>query len=228
MRNLELFALVLFAFPCAFAAEPLSSASLIEEVISKTDHPRKYDWPNRSFEMNLGYAQVDEANNFETSGLQLEGILPLGEGLLLRAGVRYFSTSTTAAGRMLQQTPYSQAVQPTRLELLAGAAYPLMEGRSATRLSPTVTDLEHAFFVLAGVHRNVFSIPGQDETPLTPGMRAVKSPWVGEAGFRMQIYMPRSLGVYFEWQYNHAITGVDEDLSHWQTFAGGLSWGFGG
>jgi hypothetical protein len=201
-----------------------TSGFLVEEVLAETRDPHRFDWRSPWLQVEGGYATTIEANSFESSGFNLGLAKAVGSGLLARLAWRHIETRATASTSLLAQTPFSQAGQPSHEEFLAGLGYPILEGRSQTPLSPHTTDIGHALFALGGLQYNLFA----GDSDLPPGLRAIKYSWIGEAGVRFQIYLPRSLGGSVEWTYSMPLIGMDADLPGWQRVGGTLSWSFGG
>lgn len=216
---------VLFALVPRAQAAPLSTSGiLVEEVLSQSEDAKGYDWRRMNLQLDFNAAFVYEANIFKSQSYGLGAFRALGRGWLLHGAVRRTETSETQSSRQMALTIYSQAAQPSHWELLLGAGYTLLDGRSATALSPRITDLGHALIAMAGVHYNIFD--NRDPAPL-PGMRALYYDLVAEAGLRLQIFLPHSLGVSIEWTLEAPLRGGDPELPHWQRLGGSLSWSFG-
>jgi hypothetical protein len=215
--------LLLLGLVRAQAAELSTSGALVEEVLSQSEDAKGYDWRRMRLQLAFDASFIYEANVFQSRSYGLSAFRSLNRGWLLRGALRRTETSETASSRQLALTIYSQAAQPSHYELLVGGGYMLLDGRSSTALNPRLTDLGHALMALAGVHYNHFD--HRDPAPL-PGMRAVYSDWVAEAGLRFQVYLPHSLGAAVEWTIEAPLHGGDPELPHWQRFGGSLSWSF--
>lgn len=221
MRSL-IFGLLLLA-PTAHALDFSTSGALVEEVLSKSSEPHAWDWRAYKLQVELGLSTIDEANAFESQSYHLGVARPLSGRWLLRGAARKVTTSGTASTQSISQTPFSQAGLPSRYEFLAGAGYTLLDGRSATALSPRISDVGHALYALLGLQYNHFT--NTDTEPL-PGMRALYYKVSAEAGFRLQIFLPENLGLGLEWTYSRPLTEADPDLESWQRFSGSVSWSF--
>jgi hypothetical protein len=201
-----------------------ASGLLVEETLSQSPDPHAYDWRKIPFQAELGYGSVEEGNSFKSRFYSLGVASSIAPSWLARATVRSVETSSTGSSDALAHTPYSQAAQPSRYEILLGGGYALLEGRSATPLSPRMTDLGHALYVIGGLQYNYF--PSRDPEPV-PAMRAIYYDYCAEAGLRFQAYLPRAIGLSLEWTYSVPLTKADGDLPNWQRFAGNISWSFG-
>lgn len=206
-------------------AAPLStSGTLVEEVLSQSEDVKGYDWRRLGLQLDFNASFVYEANIFKSQSYGLGAFHSLGgHGGLMHGAIRRTETSETVSSRQMALTIYSQAGQPSRWEFMLGAGYTLLDGRSATALSPRLTDLGHALIAMAGVHYNLFD--SHDPAPL-PGMRAVYYDVVAEAGLRLQIFLPHSLGAAVEWTLEAPLRGGDPELNYWQRLGGSLSWSF--
>lgn len=234
MRTFVVALLLTVLPPTAKALDVSTSGLLVEEVLSKSSSPREYDWRQAWFTVEAEATQINEANSFESSGYglglsrDLGDILSgsLGSAWLARLNFRRVETRATESTRLIALTPFTQAAQPSRYEILAGVGFTLLEGRSATPLGPRMTDIEHALLLLGGLQYNIHDSTDSVDT-LPPGMRAVKYRFVGETGLRFQIFLPRALGLALEWTYSFPLTDADPDLRGWQRYGGALSWSFG-
>jgi len=218
--------LLTFVFSAgALAIEmPSTSGSLVEEVLSTSNSPHKWDWRQDLLTVEFGYSSIMEHNSFESRSYNVGVFKPLRGPWLARGSARFVRTEGTASSEMLALTPFSQAAQPSRHEFVAGAGYTLMDGRSATPLSPRLTDIGHALYGLLGLQYNHYS--KKDPEPIE-GMRAVYYDLALETGVRLQIYFPENLGLGLEWTYSRPLSGGDPDLRSWQRFTGSVSWSFG-
>ncbi len=211
----------------AALANPLQSASIVEEVLSQTSSPHAFDWRRSLLEIRGGYGFVHEANNFENEAFALGVSIPSLYGSSLRVNIRRVNVYSTSSSRMLGRTPFQQAAQLTRYELGIGAGYYLLEGRAFSRLSPVVADLE---FTLSGVvglhynHENAGRLPKFGDRPkLYVGQERAYSKLTWELGLEWVVYFPSALGIMLEMQYQTA-PGTDSALSDWWYFSGGMLW----
>jgi hypothetical protein len=211
--------------PLAARKAPFESTSglLVEEILSETTDPHRYDWRRTSLQIEGGYAFTTEANSFESGGYGVGVARSIGTSFLGRLAWRHVETKTTPSAKLLSLTPFSQAAQPSRDEFLVGVGYPILEGRSATPLSPRITDIGHALFALGAIQYNSFTL----NRGTLPGMRAVEYSWVAETGLRFQAYLPQDLGISLEWTFSVPISSWDPDLHSWQRLGGNVSWAFG-
>lgn len=229
------FALLIFLFSLnAFATAPdaKDSAFLLEEPMSQSTRSHAFDWIAGGLEVEAAYGSVNEANNY-LSWLYHFGVsYPVGKSILLRGAVRSVSVAGTASSENLARTPYMQAAQPERKEIMLGVGYPLLAGRSFSRLSPWLSDLDHVLFLQGGLRYAFFPTNESflnTETPRPlPGQRVVAYTFAGEVGLRFKVGLPRSLGVFMEWTAATALKGRDADIPYWSIFMGGLTWNFGG
>lgn len=222
-HHLSALLFLLILSPHLNAATVSTSGTLVEEVLSRSEDPKAWDWRQERIQVEGGYSTIDEANSFKSDSFHLGLSRPLSRGWIIRGQVRRVSTTETASSRAISLTPFSQAAQPSRFEFLGGAGFVLLDGRSSTRLSPKITDVGHSLSLLGGLQYNYFST---DEVEPVPGMRALYYKFVAETGLRFQIYLPEHLGVGFDWTYSIPISSRDSDLDSWQRFTGSLSWSF--
>jgi hypothetical protein len=206
---------------------PLSSSSIISEVISRQSSPVSFDWRSAGFELNIGYGYIDEANNFENEVIEITPAFPSSSGITYKAIMRRVKVFATDSTNTLGRSPFVQAAGVTRYQLGAGINYSVLEGRSITLLSPSVPDFEHVLFLSGALtfnHPNDGLIPRKSEPPkILLGQRPVNSPIVYEFGLRWQIYTPKSLGFYFE--MDRAIPASDtKELRGWTYFSMGVLW----
>jgi len=223
---MKYFILLLFT-PYCFAIElPSPSRTLVEEVVAQTpSDPHRYDWRNDSFSLELGVGAISEFNSFRSDSYQLGVMAPVGGGWIMRGTARRVNTFGTGSSSQMALTPYSQSAQPSRYEFVGGVGFALLDGRSQTVLSPRLTDVNHALYVLAGAQYNYFT--SKPDEPI-PAMHPVYYNWVLETGLRWQIFFPHSLGFGFEWDYSVPFSHAEPDLGSWQRFTGILSWSFAG
>ena len=217
-------AFALFTAVSSLAGAASSSGALVEEVMTQSSDPRAHDWRRPRFGLDLGYGAVHEENSFKTRSFSLGAFTSVSRGWIARGAVRMTTVEATGSSRSLAKTPFSQAGQPSRTELMAGAGYALLEGRSATPASPSITDLDHALYAIGGAQYNLFK--SKDAEPIS-AMQAVYYDFAAEAGLRFEAYLPRSLGLALEWTYAVPLTGANPDLPGWQRFGGYLVWSFG-
>lgn len=220
-----------FLWICAVSAKAAfayidvgASGILVEEVLAQAEDPKRYDWRRMPLQIEFGYANVYEANIFESRSFGFGIARSFGRGWIMRGAFRRTQTSETTSSRQMSQTIYSQAGQPSHYGILTGAGYILFDGRSATALSPVITDLGHSLTALVGVQHSIFD---KGDNARVAGMRALYYEWVLETGVRLQIYFPNSLGASIEWTYTVPVSGQDPELTSWQRFGGNLSWSFG-
>ena len=202
-----------------------TSGALVEEVLS-TSHSEShvFDWRHYSYQIAFGYSSIQESNTFKSHSWNFEVTTPYNDVWILRGALRNVTTSETDSSQLLSQTPFSQAAQPSRYEAVAGVGYTLLDGRSSTPFSPRLTDVGHALYVLGGLQYNYFT--NKDAEPV-PAMRAVYYNFVAETGLRLQIFLPKNLGVGLDWTYSFPLRKPDTDLNNWQRFSGNISWSFG-
>ena len=224
LKNLVYILTLIFMGPCAQSAELSSSGYLIEEVLSQTKDPKEYDWRRIPLQVHFTFFNVLESNIFEARSYQLGLTRSLSGPWSLRGALRRTSVVESSSSRMIAQTVFSQAGQPSRYEILAGAGFTLLDGRTATALSPRTTDLGHALTAHAGLVYSKYD--SKDPAPIS-GMRAVYNDLSIETGLRFQIFLPQSLGLGFEWAYGLPLSGRDPDLPNWQRIGGSVSWAFG-
>lgn len=222
-RSLFSILLLLGSFESAYA-ESSTSGLLVEEVIAQSDDPKGYDWRRRSLQVEASYALVNEANVFQSRSYGLGVATSFGGAWILRGAARRAETSETPNSRQMALSIYSQAAQPSRYEFLAGVGYTLLDGRSATALSPRITDIGHSLTALLGAHYNLFD--NQEPAPLR-GMRAIRYDVVAEAGLRFEVFLPKLLVLGIEWTYSIPLASADPDLPEWQRFGATLGWAFG-
>ena len=222
-NQLAILFLGLLLSPILNAATISTSGTLVEEVLSRSEDPKAWDWRQERIQVEGGYSTIDEANSFKSESFHLGLSRPFGRGWILRGQVRRVLTTETASSRAVSLTPFSQAAQPSRFEFLGGAGFVLLDGRSSTRLSPKITDVGHSLMFLGGLQYNYFST---NEAEPIPGMRALYYKFVAETGLRFQIYLPEHLGLGFDWTYSLPLSSHDSDLDSWQRFTGSLSWSF--
>lgn len=211
------------------AAPPLTSAVLVDEVMSQSSGPHVFDWRKSAAEIELGYVYVDEANNFESWGAELIGSIPSDAGVTFRFGLRRFWLESTESAELIEKTPFRQKAQPTRYEIMGGLGVSLLEGRSFSRLSPWMGDLEHVLQGLVGLHYNHPNdkwIPARSDKPdARPGQEISYAKLVAEIGLRWQVYFPSSLGLFL---------GVDRQIPlgaappRVMNYSLGLVWAIGG
>ena len=140
-----------FYAPAAWAdmAEVIPNSGLFNDVISRSQKPHAFDWRKSSSELNLGYGYTDEANNFNNEAYDLGIGFPLGSWIF-QLDLRRINVYPTYSSNLLGRTPFTQEATVTRYEMGGTFMFSLFEGRSISRLSPAVTDLDHAFFLTAG------------------------------------------------------------------------------
>lgn len=219
--------IVMLSSSIAFAAVdvPSPSGTLVEEVMSHNpSDPHRYDWRKDSLTVELGYGNVVEYNSFRSESYQFGMFTPLGGGWIFRGTARRIATYGTSSSDKMALTPYSQVAQPSRYEFELGAGFALLDGRSQTALSPRLTDINHALYLIGGLQYNHYE--SRADEPI-PAMRAVYYSVVANVGLRLQIFLPHSLGFGFEWTYSFPFSKPDPDLTSWQRFGGVLSWSFG-
>ena len=214
----------------ALAADILTGGVLVDEVMSQSTSPHAYDWRKAAVEAEAGVDYVDEANNFDGNGWHLGAQMPFNNGMMARLLLRRMYVHPTRAGSLLEKTPYRQSAQVTRYEVAAGGGWALLEGRSMTRLSPWLSDVEHALYLIGTFHYNepnAATIPKTgDDTSRLPGQKKAIFNYVLELGIRMQIMVPSTLGFFLEMDRQLPIRGSAEGLSRWQHFATGALWSF--
>lgn len=215
------------------AADPFfTAASTINEVMSQSASPHTYDWREATFELEFGADYADEANNYDTDGWHLGASLPTAGGFVVRFLIRRIYVHATHSGELIGRTPFRQAAQPTRYEYALGGGWALLEGRSMSRLSPLISDLEHVLLATFGVHYtdpNSGTIPKRgDDTGLLPGQSKSYSNLNLELGLRWNLYIPAGFGVFFEMQKNWPRSTGANGIKTWQTFTAGGLWSFGG
>jgi hypothetical protein len=211
-------------------AEPMAPSSLVEEVVSRIDSPHVFDWRRKSGELGLGIGSIDEANNFETRVYELSYAMPISGGWIGKAAIRRAIVRGTSSSNQIARTPFRQAAQSSRYELAAAGYWSIIEGRSMSRLSPWLSDLEHVFMVGGGVH---YSLPNQgwipklDEEPEPmPGQETTKISLVLELGLRLHFYLPSGFGLALEAAEHRAMNG-DSALTRWNYYTAALLWTWG-
>lgn len=214
------------------ASDPFfTAAGAINEVMSQSTSPHAYDWREAAFELEIGADYADEANNYDTNGWHIGASVPTGGGFVFRLLIRRMYVHASHAGELIGRTPFRQAAQPTRYEYALGGGWALLEGRSMSRLSPLISDLEHVMLATFGLHYtdpNSGTIPKMgDDTGLLPGQSKEYSNWNLELGLRWNIYLPRGAGIFFEMQKNWPRTVSENGVASWQTFTAGGLWSFG-
>lgn len=232
MRGPKLLSLALLVFGAGgiphaarAATEGSTSGWLVEEVLSESQNSHAFDWRRNPLLVEVGYALLQEENSFRSSAYTIGVATSFGDAWIGRVAYRKVRTQGSAASESLSQTPFSQAGQPSRNELLVGVGYALVDGRGATPLAPRITDVGSVLYALAGLQYNHFA--NKDSEPV-PGMQAVYSPIVLEVGLREQVFLPQSFGFAVEWTISTPVKDRNPDLPNWQRFAGLLSWSFGG
>lgn len=201
-----------------------TSGLLVEEVLAQAEDPKRYDWRRTPLQLELSYSNVYEANIFESRSFGFGVARSFGSAWIMRGAFRRTQTMETTSSRQMALTIYSQAGLPSHYEVLAGVGYTLLDGRSATALSPTATDIGHSLTALLGVQYNIFD--NRDPAPISV-MRALYYNWVAETGLRFQVFLPNSFGASIEWAFVVPVSGQDPELSSWQRFGGNISWSFG-
>jgi hypothetical protein len=222
MRHL-FFILLLTVTWRAEAAELSTSGTLVEEVISRSENAKAWDWRRYQIQIEAGYTTINESNSFTSKSYNIGLSRPVSRGWIARGQIRRAVISGTASSNAVSLTPFSQAAQPSRYEILGGAAYTLLDGRSSTLLSPKISDLGHALYAIGGLQYNYFT---NEEPEPIPGMRALYYKFIAEAGLRFQVFLPEHLGIAFDWTYSLPVTSSDPDLNSWQRFTGSLTWSF--
>ena len=130
---------------------------------------------------------------------------------------------------LLSQTPFSQAAQASRTELAAGILFPLLAGRSFTRLSPWIADVDHVLSAVLNIHYSFYPswshLTGGPAPDPLPGQRVINYRFAGEIGLQFKVGLPHALSVLAEWTYLRP-AARDPDLPSWTSLTGGLSWAF--
>jgi hypothetical protein len=208
----------------------LSSGSLIDEVLSQSEDKNAFDWRRKSFSLELGYDYAYESNVFDNHGMHIGADIPVSGGMTWRFGLRRYVVFASEAGDNLAKTPFRQAAQPSRYELYSGISYSLLEGRSFTRLSPWIGDLDHAFFGLLGVHythpSKTWLPKGDTDVDPLPGQLPSYSKFNIDAGLRWEVFLPQTFSVFFEFNKTYG-TGGHPNLKTWWSFSGGVACAFG-
>lgn len=222
--------LLMGASPAARAADVLTGGVLVDEVMSQSTSPHAYDWRKAAVEVEVGVDYVDEANNFDGNGWHVGAQMPFASGMMARMVLRRMYVHPSRAGELLEKTPYRQSAQVTRYEVGAGGGYALLEGRSMTRLSPWLSDFEHVLFFTGMAHYNepnAATLPQKgDDTSRLPGQRKAKYVFAIELGLRLQIFVPKSVGFFFEMDRQAGLRGSAPGLGAWQHFSTGALWSF--
>lgn len=201
--------------------------SVLDQVIMESQAPKIYDWRNSNYELELGIDGVNERNVIPSDGWHAGVGFSLGGGFLFRTGLRRISVHSDTAGRMIAKTPFRQIAQPTRWEVYGQFGYSLLEGKSSSRLSPIISDVESVFSLEAGVH---YVHPSSKFIPTKKGDRARVagqtigvSAWVIDLGLRYQIYLPSGFGLFFLTNYQIPRSYMGPALGHWTgTSIGGV------
>ena len=209
-------------------ADVMPSSGLFSDVISRSQKPHVYDWRKASSELDLGYGYTDEANNFDNEAYDIGLGFPLGSGIF-RLDLRRINVYPTRSSNLLGRTPFTQEATVTRYEAGGTFMWSVFEGRSISRLSPAVTDLDHAFFLTAGLfysHPNKSLMIKKSDTPAPLlGQQQVTPTLVSEIGMRWHLYLPQAFGLFFAYTKQFANKG--HDLNSWISVSGGLLWSFG-
>lgn len=205
----------------------LSSAGLLEEVISQVENPHVFDWRKASFQLELGLGYPVETNNFESRAYELALGIPLNGGMIFRTGLRRVKVSETYSSRLIGRTPFLQEAGISRYDLIAGLDYSILEGRSITRFSKWIPDLQHVLFLKAAgyySHPNASDmIKLKDKPQAYPGQDVFRSAVNLELGLKWQLYLPQAFGFYLEASQHYPLSRGDH-LHSWLYFAGGLTW----
>lgn len=193
--------------------------SVLDQVIMESQAPKIFDWRNSGYELELGIDDVNERNVIPSDGWHAGAGFSLGGGFMFRTGLRRINVHSDTAGRMVEKTPFRQTAQPTRWEVYGLFGYSLLEGRSSSRLSPILSDVESVFGLEAGVHyvhpSSTFIPTKKGDRARVAGQRVGVSSWVIDLGIRYQIYLPSGLGVFFSTNYQIPRSYMGPALGHW-------------
>ncbi len=204
---------------------PVSDATLWDETMASVENPRAYDWRRASWELDLGYLEVDERTVFQSSGYQLGIAVPTGNGWAIRGGLRRIITKGTASGDLIETTPFRQTAQPTRYEIYGLVDYSLAEGRLFTRLSPLIGDSEHVLALQLGghyTHPSAHLMPKREaDVDRVNGQRPGYSSFVLHTGLRYTMYLPQGIGFFMSPAVEYPISKIEGSLFRWYSFTVG-------
>jgi hypothetical protein len=206
------------------------SAFLFEEPISESSHSHKFDWVSQGLEFEVAYAPLFEKNNFSSYMYHFGLNRAVTGSIIGRFALRTVHVASTNSTNMLALTPFSQAAQGERTELMLGLGFPLLAGRSFSRLSPILTDLDHVFQAQAAIHYTRYPVAkdlmANDPPSPLPGQRVLAYTFAAELGLRFKIGLPRALSLFTEFDIDLPITNSDPDLPYWAVVLLGMSWNF--
>lgn len=212
-------------------AQALSLPGLFDEVVTKTKAKHVYDWKRATYELQLGYGTVDEKNNFENAAWDLGFGVPTDSGWIFGGGLRRVIMASTASSDDVGRGPFTQDAQMTRYELYMNANWRILEGRAMTALTPWISDLEMATFLILGFHfnhPNKGNMPKKTDKPAPyTGQRQVNAEHVFELGLKWQVYTPQSFGMFFTIERQMPILGNTGNLGAFNYLSGGILWSFG-
>lgn len=214
----------------SFSAQGLeNSQTLLNEVIAQSQSPHAFDWRSERVSLEMSKVIINERNNFLSGGFAV-GARKTFEGRYLGiVGFRSIKTEATASSEMLAKTPFTQAAQPSRLELFAVAGLPILAGRSFSIFSDWLPDFEHVLYIKLGGHYNFFNdalkIKSQP-SDILPGQRNIVYHEVLNAGLRLQMSLFHSASVFLDYDYYYPGAHYDRDLPEWLSLGGGFSWSF--
>ena len=213
------------------SAESSGDAWLFEEPLAQSRDPHFFDWWKSRFDIEAGASSISEANNFRSYSCNLGVMYGLTNEIALRAMFRQVQVSGSASTAVVGQTPFAQGAQSARSELMLGVVVPLLAGRSFTRLSPWLGDLNHVLSFVTGAHYSFYPtlahpLGGPRPEPL-PGQLPITYHYAGELGMQLKISLPRSLSLFIEFEYLLPLANRNPDLPSWNTLGGGLAWSFG-
>ncbi len=204
---------------------------LLEEPLAQSRDPHFFDWWNNRFDIEAGINAVNESNNFKSQSYNFGLMYGLTNAVALRAVYRQIQVSGSASSDVVGQTPYAQAAQSAHSELMLGVVIPLLAGRSFTRFSPWMGDLDHVLSFIAGGHYSFYPTLGHPFGGPAPDPLAGQFPityrYAGEAGLQLKVGLPHALSAFVEFEYEIPLSARNPDLPSWTTLGGGLAWSFG-
>ncbi len=212
---------------CADTAESLSSAHIVQEIVSRSESPHAYDFRQATAEFMVGTVQFNEQNTYESSVFHLGVDFPTSGGHMVRLGINRVWMRSTSSSEKLGRTPFSQEALMTRYEFHFGYGYNLVEGRVISALSPMVADFETGFWAVGGLfysHPNKPNMIERNDKPdPMPGQKRVNSSYNFNLGLLWKIYYQNGMGLYLEYGINIPRDQFDE-LKDWYQVAAGFLW----